>query len=1045
MTELSQPQTSIPRLNPFAFLSETSLRFVLLVIFALSGSVGLYGVAWDALHRQESRAADVCVATFSNILLRLQTTPGHTASEFAEIVRTEIQPQIGGCSKLLRPRAFWEIAGVLFGMVMTAALYFLLPALILKWYRLRPVMAADVPGLQEELQDVCGSIPLRNMPALVWNPLSVGMPFVFGTIGRYYVAYSGTSVVRLYTDRAAFRTIARHEMAHIRSGDINKVFFAIAATAAFFVTNLVPLLFLCIFADVRWSEIAGLLLQAVLWGSIIILSGASVLRVREYYADVQAAAWEGCISNVDRVLGLLSDSVRNGWRKYVSLHPAVAQRRQTVMDPSGLFPFGTWDAFAIGVAAWLAIDVLQGMIMGFLPADPLPFVLTFAFADLVLPILLLLLAVGAVGIGVWRGAFSAFVKRQDGSRGTGRLGLALGASSLVPVVLALLNAELSRSGQTQIPYGWILRTIAMNACIGAIVTIGCVLVFRWIADAVSAWLEVVLHSRSPTSILLLTTSVAMAIVIATMSAAFIGVYFVAVGGFRETEMPTIMVAQIIGPPVLFGSVLCWAFPLAAQFWQRNSEHRDWTAWVFLDRTEFHRASEPPWRPKHALVTGIVMGLGFSLLMEIFYFSAQGYFPGWASHGINSSFSWLKLWFGRNFGSGDGGVLIAAATLFQALAAAVASASARSLPTLTGLFAASVAGGVVIVFDLLFFAFGLNGGFEALIGVLGMLAYGAIIALPLSIVSPWVAASFTRIRRRDQFLQADVANPPARLAWARLGKCVAVCLCIAIVTGVVVRMRTVILAHQDVVALRDAAEGGDVGAQRRLGDMYASGKSVQRDDAQALYWIRRAAEVGDADSEYRLGVLYFRGQGVPHDDSLAAVWVFKAASQGYPAAEKDLGLLYSYGRGVPRDDQLAAGWFRRAAEHGNAEGQNYLGLSYNRGIGIPRDDSAAIEWFQKAADQGYAVAQNNLGMMYRLGLGAPRDDEAAVSFFRKAAEQGYAEAQDNLGQSHDQGVALPRDEILAAAWFQKAADQGYEPAVKHLQAMCERGFHPACAN
>ena len=54
-----------PRLNPFAFPSETTLRFALLVILALCGSSGQYGVLWDMVHRQEERLADACVANAS--------------------------------------------------------------------------------------------------------------------------------------------------------------------------------------------------------------------------------------------------------------------------------------------------------------------------------------------------------------------------------------------------------------------------------------------------------------------------------------------------------------------------------------------------------------------------------------------------------------------------------------------------------------------------------------------------------------------------------------------------------------------------------------------------------------------------------------------------------------------------------------------------------------------------------------------------------------------------------------------------------------------
>ena len=43
MSERTGPPLGQPRVNPFAFPSETTLRFVLLLIFVVCGSAGFYG------------------------------------------------------------------------------------------------------------------------------------------------------------------------------------------------------------------------------------------------------------------------------------------------------------------------------------------------------------------------------------------------------------------------------------------------------------------------------------------------------------------------------------------------------------------------------------------------------------------------------------------------------------------------------------------------------------------------------------------------------------------------------------------------------------------------------------------------------------------------------------------------------------------------------------------------------------------------------------------------------------------------------------------
>jgi uncharacterized protein len=78
-------------------------------------------------------------------------------------------------------------------------------------------------------------------------------------------------------------------------------------------------------------------------------------------------------------------------------------------------------------------------------------------------------------------------------------------------------------------------------------------------------------------------------------------------------------------------------------------------------------------------------------------------------------------------------------------------------------------------------------------------------------------------------------------------------------------------------LRPLAEQGNSGAQTRLGGMYASGRGVPQDLAEALSWYRKAAEQGDASAQFSLGAMYFSGRGVPQDNGLAHMWFNLAAA------------------------------------------------------------------------------------------------------------------------------------------------------------------------
>ena len=80
-------------------------------------------------------------------------------------------------------------------------------------------------------------------------------------------------------------------------------------------------------------------------------------------------------------------------------------------------------------------------------------------------------------------------------------------------------------------------------------------------------------------------------------------------------------------------------------------------------------------------------------------------------------------------------------------------------------------------------------------------------------------------------------------------------------------------------------------------MYANGRGVLKDEAEAVRWYRLAAEQGDASAQLNLGVMYDNGRGVLKDEAEAVRWFRLAADQGNAAAQFNLGNGYYNGRGV----------------------------------------------------------------------------------------------------------------------------------------------------
>ena len=79
-------------------------------------------------------------------------------------------------------------------------------------------------------------------------------------------------------------------------------------------------------------------------------------------------------------------------------------------------------------------------------------------------------------------------------------------------------------------------------------------------------------------------------------------------------------------------------------------------------------------------------------------------------------------------------------------------------------------------------------------------------------------------------------------------------------------------------------------------MYAQGRGVPQDYAEAARWYRVAADQGDPQAQYNLGLSYAKGEGIS-DDVSAHMWFNIAASRfggsdaaagaAWPSANRDV--------------------------------------------------------------------------------------------------------------------------------------------------------------
>jgi uncharacterized protein len=150
------------------------------------------------------------------------------------------------------------------------------------------------------------------------------------------------------------------------------------------------------------------------------------------------------------------------------------------------------------------------------------------------------------------------------------------------------------------------------------------------------------------------------------------------------------------------------------------------------------------------------------------------------------------------------------------------------------------------------------------------------------------------------------------------------------------------------ALKFAADGGQAGAQWKLGRMYADGDGVGRDDVKAYQYFARIVENYDEDDLYQRDIPFV-------SNAFVAVGVYSLT--GIPNS------------GVRRDLHRALEMFQYAAMNfGDSNAQFNLARMYLEGNGIRKDEVQAVKWLSVAAEKNHMESQAMLGHLLFNGRG-----------------------------------------------------------------------------
>ena len=122
----------------------------------------------------------------------------------------------------------------------------------------------------------------------------------------------------------------------------------------------------------------------------------------------------------------------------------------------------------------------------------------------------------------------------------------------------------------------------------------------------------------------------------------------------------------------------------------------------------------------------------------------------------------------------------------------------------------------------------------------------------------------------------------------------------------------VVAHSAIAA---RATQGDANAELLMGQRFADGSGVIKNDREAVRWFEKAARHGNAEAQYRYGLALLEGRGVVQDYRAAFNWIERPAKLGHSNAQYTLGELYRYGTGTVMNKAQAYLWFNLAAAQG----------------------------------------------------------------------------------------------------------------------------------
>ena len=212
-------------------------------------------------------------------------------------------------------------------------------------------------------------------------------------------------------------------------------------------------------------------------------------------------------------------------------------------------------------------------------------------------------------------------------------------------------------------------------------------------------------------------------------------------------------------------------------------------------------------------------------------------------------------------------------------------------------------------------------------------------------------------------------------------------------------------ESSVAALTYAAARGEAIARWKLGEMYARGDGVPRDDLKAYHYFNQLVEDYNEDQPDQQGISAISDafvavgvyclKGVPNSDMRPdpqrAHELFQYAATVFadPNAQYNLARMYMMGRGGLAKDNIAAiRWLALAAKEGHPPSQALLGHMLFVGDGVQDHRAQGLMWLELAEDRAPNPESQWIRELYQRDfLAASDNDRQAATRMREARSKG----------------------------------------------------------